>query len=134
MIDKNAFPFLPENDRRVIENKYHKTNEPFDGFNRMAYHGYDFDPSTGKTDAEIDAGLALLAKSLEGENHSITKARLFEYVLDNTMIDVNESDYFVGIYSWGRLIDKYTVNPWLREATLKAKAEVNNNRKGGAAI
>ena len=130
MIDKNAFPFLPENDRRIIENKYHKTDEPFDGFNRMAYHGYDFDPSTGKTDAEIDAGLALLAKSLEGEIHSITKARLFEYVLDNTMIDVNESDYFVGIYSWGRLIDKYTVNPWLREATLKAKAEVNNNRKG----
>ena len=130
MMDENAFSVLPDVDRRVIENKYHKTDEPFDGFNRMAYHGYDFDPSTGKTDSEIDAGLASLAKALEGKSHSIIKARLFEYVLDNTMIDVNESDYFVGIYSWGRLIDKYTVNPWLREATLKAKAEVNNDKKG----
>ena len=58
MMDKNAFSVLPDVDRRVIENKYHKTDEPFDGFNRMAYHGYDFDPSTGKTDSEIDAGLA----------------------------------------------------------------------------
>ena len=126
----NTISYMPDIDRALIENKYHKADEHFDGFNRMAYHGYDFDPETGLTDAEIDKGLASLAEALKGEPHSIIKARLFEYVLDHTMIDVNEKDYFVGIYSWGRLIDKYTVNPWLSEATREAAGEVKNNKRG----
>ena len=44
---------LPVQDKAYLENKYHRTDAPFDGFNRMAYHGYDYDPATGMTDAEI---------------------------------------------------------------------------------
>jgi tryptophanyl-tRNA synthetase len=41
-------------DRAWIEEKYHKKNEPFDPFARMAHHGHDFDVASGKTDAEIE--------------------------------------------------------------------------------
>lgn len=30
-----------KDDRKFIENKYHKTTEAFDPYKRMAYHGYD---------------------------------------------------------------------------------------------
>lgn len=32
------FLFLPEEDRKKLENKYHKADEDFDGFQRMTYH------------------------------------------------------------------------------------------------
>ena len=47
------FPHVSPRDREHIENKYHLTNEPFDGFKRMAYHGYAYDASTGLSDEEI---------------------------------------------------------------------------------
>ena len=31
-----------EKDREIIANKYHKQSEPFDPYNRMAYHGGTF--------------------------------------------------------------------------------------------
>ena len=41
-------------DRKFIENKYHKTNEPYDSFSRFnGYHGYPFDESTGLSDEEM---------------------------------------------------------------------------------
>ena len=100
-------------DRDKIERKYHIPEEEFDGFKRMAYHGYDYDKSTGLDDTEIDAKLSSLCKSLEGLPHPIYKAKLFEVVLDNTRIDVNESDYFVGMYTWNRPLSKYTWFKWL---------------------
>ena len=45
-----------DNDRENIENKYHKTNEPFNAFDRMHHHGYDYDPTTGLDDEEIKKG------------------------------------------------------------------------------
>jgi hypothetical protein len=44
----SRFPYVSEEDRRHIENKYHLTDQPFDGFKRMAYHGYAYDESTGR--------------------------------------------------------------------------------------
>lgn len=114
------FPFLPHDDRKKIENKYHKTNEEFDGFQRMAYHGYDYDEATGLTDEEIDLALCEISKASGNKPHTAVKAQMVAYVLDHTRIDVNENDYFIGLYSWGRLIDKYTVNPWYREVEKKA--------------
>lgn len=102
-------------DRTYLENKYHRTDEEFDSFNRMNYHGYEYDPSTGLDDAEMDRELALLSAKLEGQPRPIHKAKMFEYVLDHTRIDVNEKDYFVGIYSWGRMISKYTCSKWYPE-------------------
>lgn len=117
---------LPMQDRAYLENKYHRTDEPFDGFNRMAYHGYEYDPATGMTDEEIHTGLAALVKNLEGQPHSVIKAKAVEYVLEHTRIDVNEHDYFPGLYSWGRIIDTHTVNIWHGEAIDKAAAELDS--------
>lgn len=122
--------FLPQCDRTYIENKYHRTDQKFDAFNRMAYHGYHYDESTGLTDAEIDLGLSKIAKKLENEPRPIIKATMVAYVLDNTRIDVNEHDYFIGLYSWGRLIDKYTVTPWYDEAIEKAGRHMEHNNLG----
>lgn len=44
--------------------------------------------------------------------HPVQKARAVEYVLENTKIDVNESDYFPGIYSLNRLVNAITQNVW----------------------
>lgn len=105
-------------DRETIERKYHDPEKTFDAFNRMAYHGYDYDSSTGLSDEQIQEGLTALAEELEGLSHPVYKSRMFAYVLDHTRIDVNESDYFVGIYTWARPISKYTVQRW--EADVKA--------------
>ncbi len=102
-------------DRATIERKYHDSDKPYDGFRRMAYHGYDYDAATGLTDEQIKAGLADLAQKLEGQAHPVIKAEMFAYLLDNTRIDVNASDYFVGIYSWGRLLSEFTEDKWERE-------------------
>lgn len=120
---------LPDQDRGYLENKYHKTDEPFNSFNRMAYHGYDYDPATGLTDNEIRAGLEVLVREYNRNSHPITKARAIEYVLDNTRIDVNEHDYFIGIYSWSRLIGRYTVAQWSKDAYEKAMKEAKSTKR-----
>lgn len=104
-----------DSDRKTIERKYHDPDKEFDAFNRMAYHGYDYDEASGLSDEEIDLGLAALSAELEGKPHPIHKAALFAYVLDHTRIDVSERDYFVGIYTWGRPLSKYTVERWRDE-------------------
>ena len=80
------FPYLPRADREMIENKYHKMGEEFDPFNRMAYHGYDYDETTGVSDEEIDRGLAALAEELKqiekkgiylvGDGYDVAKKQL----------------------------------------------------------
>lgn len=126
---KSEFPYLSAEDRRHIENKYHLADQPFDGFKRMAYHGYDYDPSTGLSDEALKEGLAGLAQSLAGQPHPIIKAELFAYVLRNTRIDVNGHDWFVGLYSWGRLLDEFTVKPWEAAVTENAVGIVGHNRR-----
>ena len=96
---KNYSFILPEQDRVYIENKYHNTNESFNAFSHREYHGYEYDPATGLTDDEINQGLAELVKNLEDRSRDVIKARAVEFVLENTRIDVNENDYFPGIYS-----------------------------------
>lgn len=102
-------------DREFIENKYHKTNENFDPFERMAYHGYDFDKSTGLEDEEINDGLAKLYEKTRGLPHPVAKAHAVKYVLENTKIDINEHDYFVGFWSVNRLANCVTANKWNEE-------------------
>lgn len=102
-------------DRVTIERKYHDPEKEFNFFNRMAYHGYDYDETTGLDDAQIEEGLLEMATELEGLSKPIYKARMFEYVLENTRIDINEHDYFIGIYTWNRPISKHTVFKWEAE-------------------
>ena len=122
-------PLINEDDRKFIENKYHRQDMPFDGKNRMKYHGYDYDASTGLSDEEIILGLDALAAELSGEHHYKIKSELFSYILRSTRIDANEHDYFVGFYTWDRVIDKHTVDPWQREAHEKAARAVGNSKR-----
>ncbi len=114
-------------DKGFIENKYHKKDEPFNPYRRMAYHGYDFDETTGLSDDEIKTGLEGIAKENEGRPHPIAKAKAIKYVLDNTMIDVNEHDLFVGFWSVNRLASSGTKDKWwneLRQTELSETAEL----------
>ena len=41
-------------DREFIENKYHRTDKPFNSLNRMAYHGIGYAEETGFSVAALD--------------------------------------------------------------------------------
>lgn len=99
-------------DLLVLENKYHDTSKEFNAYARFFYHGWEYDPTTGFDDAEMDAGLAELNQTLQGEPHPIHKAKLFAFVLDHTRIEINEHDYFVGIYTNNRPLARFTSGPW----------------------
>lgn len=45
-------------DRTYLENKYHDTSKPFNPFERMAYHGYAFDETTGLDDEGVKERLS----------------------------------------------------------------------------
>ena len=70
-----------DDDRKIIENKYHIASEPFDPYNRMAYHGYDFDETTGQSDEEIRKGLRKLSEETAGLAHPVRKAEAVRYAL-----------------------------------------------------
>lgn len=123
-------------DRSFIENKYHKTNEPFNPYSRMAYHGYDFDKSTGLEDEEIKDGLSKLYEKTKDLPHPVAKAYAVKYVLENTKIDINEHDLFVGLWSVNRLANSVTLNKWNAEVfeTIlpKVKQKMNDMNESGA--
>ena len=128
-----------EQDRDKIANKYHKQGEPFDAYRRMAYHGYDFDETTGKSDEEILAGLRALKEKISALPHPVQKARAVEYVLDNTKTDVNGQDYFPGVYSLNRLANAVTQDVWQKEVFEKILPRTNEemrkmNESGAIAI
>lgn len=125
-----------EKDRKFIENKYHMTNEPFNPYNRMAYHGYDYDVSTGMDDDEIKEGLKNLYEKIKDLPHPVSKAYAVKYTLDNTRIDVNEHDYFVGFYSVNRLASAIGQWKWYGEVfdkiIPKTKALIDDMNNSGA--
>ncbi len=112
-----------QSDRDYLENKYHRQDQPFDPYVRMAYHGYEYDPSTGDTDEEIKEGLRRLEATHGHLPRPVFKAMAVEYVLDHTRIDVNEHDWFVGVYTWNRAIGDVTVRKWDRELFEKTLPE-----------
>ncbi len=124
-------------DRAWIEEKYHKKDQPFDPFRRMAYHGHDFDVATGLTDDEIKAGLRALAETTQKLSHPVAKARAVSYVLQNTRIAVSAHDWFVGIYSLNRLLTETTVRKWRHEifgGVLREKIEKMNALNDSCAV
>lgn len=108
-----------EQDRNYLENKFHDTSKPFNPFERMNYNGYDYDPATGLSTAEIKEGLKRVAQEQAGLSHEVQKARAIEYVLQNSRIDLSEHDYFAGIYTWAREIVETTMYLWKREVFQK---------------
>ncbi len=124
-------------DRAWIEEKYHKKDEPFVPFRRMAYHGHDFDVRSGLTDDEIKAGLRVLSAECEGLSHPVAKARAVSFVLKHTRIEVGAHDWFVGIYSLNRLLTETTVRKWRHEifdGVLREKIEKMNTLNDSCAV
>ena len=62
--------------------------------------------------------LRQLAAAMEGQPHAIIKATAFAFVLDHTRIEINEHDYFVGLYGLDRLADPVTFKKWEKESKL----------------
>jgi len=121
--------FIPEQDYDYLINKYHDTKKPFDPYKRRAYHGYDYDKSTGLSDEEIFEGLLVLDKELQDYPHPVAKAKAIEYVLKNTRIDVNEHDYFFGIYTWNQAIKATTLLKWKEEVFTHKLSEIDETMK-----
>ena len=114
-----------DTDRKIIETKYHWPDQPFNPYKRMAYHGYDYDETTGLSDGEIRELLLALDPQISHLPHPVAKAKAVALVLENTRIDVNEHDYFVGIYSWNRLADCVTLTKWKNEVFSGELADVD---------
>lgn len=110
---------LDKTDREWIENKYHRTDEPFDPLNRMAYHGIGYAEETGMDDEEILTGLKMLQPSLSTMPHPVARAMAIKYVLETERLYINEHDHFVGLYSLGRLANSVTSNVWQGETQKK---------------
>lgn len=138
-----------ESDREYLEQKYHKQDGTFEEqyvksahlntqYGRMAFHGYEYDPTTGLTDEEISGHLKEMIPQLDQLPRPVAKATAIRYVLENTRIDVNEHDYFIGIYSWNRLSREVTVSRWdneLFEKTIpEIKEEIEELNDAGAHI
>ena len=68
-------------DRPIIETKYPWPDQPFNAYKRMAYHGYEYDPSTGKTDEEITEMLLALDAQIKDLPHPVAKAKAVRLVL-----------------------------------------------------
>ena len=109
-------------DIEYIKGKYHKTDEPFNSFRRMNYHGWECDSSTGLDDAEMSSALGEYVDSLNDTSHAVIKAKAFAFVLDHMRISINPHDYFPVLYNWNRPLNKYTVNRWLSESELSSES------------
>ena len=107
--------YINENDRHYIENKYHRTDEAFDPFDRLNYHGYEYDASTGLDDTQMHDALEALFDETRTLPHALAKAKGFAFVLDNARIDVSPNDYFFGLYNWARPLTKTFLSKWNKE-------------------
>lgn len=129
-------------DRPYLEEKYHKLDGEFEEkylkhanvithlqYGRLDFHGYEYDEKTGLSDEEIKAGLLEISKKYKDAPHPVAKARAIEYVLDNTRIDVNAHDYFIGIYSWSRLSSETTALKWEKELFEEIIPDINEEMK-----
>ena len=114
-VRKIVMKYVSDTDRKYIENKYHRQDEPFDPTERFAYHGYEYDAATGLDDKEMAEGLEKIFEENLGENHALVKAMGFAYVLDNARIDAPREDYFYGLYNWGRPTHKTITKKWYNE-------------------
>ncbi len=99
-------------DRPVLLGKYHKVDEPYDNFNRFNYTGWECDPATGLGKDEMKAAVEKIMAETTDLPHPVAKAKAFAYVLDHARIDVNEHDYFIYFYNWGRPLDEPMVWKW----------------------
>ena len=103
-------------DREHIIHKYYLPEFPHNAYDRFSYHGYDYDENSGMSEEELKAGLKELSDKIINNTSTFeAKALAVSYVLDNTRIDVNNYDYYIGFYSWGRIIKTDFFDVWDRK-------------------
>ena len=110
-------------DRPTIERKYHNPDEPFDAYSIFNYSGYECDKLTGLSNTEIKENMPALAKKYKDLPHPVAKALYVKYVLENTQIDINESDYFITLHACTRIGNKAFKIDWYNEI-LDEKPEI----------
>jgi len=124
-------------DLPFINNKYHKTDEPFNPFARMAHHGWECDPSTGFADAEMKEALKSYIGVLTDTDRSVIKAKAFAFVLDHMRFTIDEHDYFPCIYNWNRPLMDTLTNQWAKEVKISSQSNEyrqTNTKNGNIAI
>jgi hypothetical protein len=76
-------------DKHYLENKFHNTAEPFNGYQRRNYIAYEYDTTTGLDVESIKAGLDELYASLQDLPRPVLKARMVELKINNRIDDSN---------------------------------------------
>ncbi|MCQ2754067.1 MAG: hypothetical protein MJ231_03365 [bacterium] len=124
------------NDRATIERKYHNSGEPFDALKRFNYNGYECDSSTGLTNDEIKVNVEILSQKMSDLPHPVAKANIIKYVLENTRIDINQSDYFITLYCCNRLAINSVLYRWNDEKFSKMPeiSEIMNDFNDSGAV
>ncbi len=98
-----------------LRGKYHKVDEPFDSFDRFAYHGWEGAAGTGISDEEMIEAVKDIMKKNVDRPRVYQKALCEKYILEHSPIDINEHDKFPLFYSWGRLLRPLMWVTWARE-------------------
>ena len=118
-------------DKSYIECKYHKTDRPYDSHRRFNYVGWEPENGTGLSDDEMKEGLEKLLEEQNNLHHAVSKANGFKFVCDNSIIDINEHDYFVYFHSWRRPMQGIYFQKWneisraSRPETAKTKVDIS---------
>jgi len=76
------------------------------------YENPEYIPGTGLCFHELEKNIMQLVEDLEGQPHSIIKARAVEYILDHAQIAINPLDWFGFHFNVTEVVDKRDVG-WI---------------------
>ena len=120
---------VTETDRYYIERKYHDPEKEFNPHRRMAYHGIGYTEESGLDDQGLLDGLKNLENEISHFPHPVARAKAIKYVLENERVYINAHDYFVGLYSLGRLANSITFSKWEKQSlSLRDQALVEQSK------
>ena len=106
---------INDTDYEYILNKYHKNDGSFNAFERYIPANAECDKETGLSTVEICEGIPGFDKKNEHLPHSLRKAYVFKYVLENTRIAADGRDRFPTIQAMDRPLNKTIIADWRKE-------------------
>lgn len=106
-------------DRPLIEQKYHKPGAPYDPYRRFDFVGWEPENGTGLSDEAMQDGLKALSEAQKDLHHAVSKANAFRFVCENSVIDLDEHDYFVYFHAWRRPLRKSHFQKWVNASNEK---------------
>ncbi len=103
-------------DRNVIASKFNDLEEwALVVHEKNDSQKFVFSKETGLSSEEIKTGLSALEREVGDLSHPIAKAKMIQYVMENTRIAVDEHDWFVGFCSISRMAQAFTQDKWWEE-------------------